>query len=188
MDSKILKEGAEYGDLARLVLPSISIDEYRSKMGEDKDIVVVGFIVYGREPSEDLVEFIEKSYDWVLDADISSGEIKDGNYMVFVEIERTPKVGKYLITMLTDLMNLTKQKLSDWTFTYFKNATLFPVTIENLEDKIITSPEKYEIKAGPNLDEGYDANQLKMLAGIKIDSPKVVDPLILNLQYQAGIK
>jgi hypothetical protein len=35
----------------------------------------------------DLVEFIEKGYKFILDADMSAGEENDGQYQVFVEME-----------------------------------------------------------------------------------------------------
>ncbi len=140
--SKSLQEGIEHGDLGRLVQPQMTIDEFRSKMGEDKDIVVIGFTVFGKEPADDLVNFVEKSYDWVLDADVSSGETSDGNYMVFVEVQRKAKVAEHIMSMLTDMMNLTEQSLKDWTFTYYKGSDRLPVTIENLTDKIIPSPEE----------------------------------------------
>ena len=58
-------------------------------MGEDSDIVTLSFAVKGDQPAKDLVNFIETGYDFVLDADKTSGEQNDGKYRVFVEIERT---------------------------------------------------------------------------------------------------
>ena len=77
-----LKEGLEKGDLARLVHNELHIDEYKSKMGNDEDMVVVSFKVGGKDPAIDLVNFIEKGYDWVVDADTSAGEMEDGDYKI----------------------------------------------------------------------------------------------------------
>lgn len=77
-----LYEGLEAGDLERVVAPKVSIDEYKSKMGSDEEIVVVSFYVSNKEPALDIVNFIEKSYEWVADADVSSGEVFDGSYIV----------------------------------------------------------------------------------------------------------
>ena len=185
---RYLQEGIEKGDLGRLVRPQMTIDEFRSKMGEDKDIVVVGFTVFGKEPADDLVNFVEKSYDWVLDADVSSGETSDGNYMVFIEIERKSKVPEYIMSMLDDMMNLTDQSVKDWTFTYYKGDDRLPVTIENLTKKVIKSPEEYEMKTGDSLEEGYQLNSYRALAGVKVNATKIVDPQILAIQMSAGIK
>ena len=72
-----LNENLEHNDLKRLVHPELHIDEYKSKMGDDSDVCVVSFKVSGKEPAADLVSFIEKGYEFVLDADVSSGE-KEG--------------------------------------------------------------------------------------------------------------
>lgn len=84
----MLNEGLEKNNLKRLVHPELHIDEYKSKLGKDEDVVVISFKITGREPAEDLVNFIEKGYDWVIDADVSSGEMSDGDYVVFVECDR----------------------------------------------------------------------------------------------------
>ena len=76
-----LFEGLEQGDLKRLIHPELHIDEFKSKLGDDADVVVASFKVDNKEPANDLVNFIEKGYDWVLDADVSSGEMDDGSYI-----------------------------------------------------------------------------------------------------------
>ena len=70
--------GYKAGDLRDLVKPIFEIDSYKSKMGDDQDIVVVSFTVNEDQAASDLVDFIEKGYDFVLDADSTSGEIEDG--------------------------------------------------------------------------------------------------------------
>ncbi len=183
-----ITEGAEFGDLARLVNPILTIDEFRSKMGDDKDIVVAGFTVFGKEPADDLVNFIEKSYDWVLDADVSSGETSDGNYMVFVELQRNKDAPKHILSMITDLLNLTKQKITDWEFSYYKSPSSLPLTKENLSKKVITSPEEYAIKSDDTLGESAMFNSLRSLAGVKVAPTTITDTRILEMQRAAGIK
>lgn len=61
-------------------------------MGKDEDVVVISFKVKDKFPAIDLMEFIEKGYTFVLDADMSSGEERDGTYSVFVELERSKDV------------------------------------------------------------------------------------------------
>ena len=75
-------------DLEGRIEDTVHFDEYKPKMGKDDDIIVATFKVLGREPAEDLESFIEKGYDWVIDAETSAGEISDGKYIVFIEAER----------------------------------------------------------------------------------------------------
>ena len=83
--------GLRQNDLEYTIDNVFEIDSYKSKMGEDSDIVTLSFAVKGDQPAKDLVKFIETGYDFVLDADKTSGEQSDGKYRVFVEIERSKK-------------------------------------------------------------------------------------------------
>jgi hypothetical protein len=79
-----------------MVHSTFDIDVHRSKMGEDKDICVLSFQVKDRAPAKDMMEFIEKGYHFVLDSDVSSGENEDGEYSVFVELSRSPRLAEQI--------------------------------------------------------------------------------------------
>ena len=76
------------GDLKHLVYDIFEIDSFQSKMGDDKNIVVLSLSARTKESANDLMNFLEKGYPFVLDADVTSGEQADGSYKVFVELER----------------------------------------------------------------------------------------------------
>ena len=61
--------GLRAGDLHDLVKPVFEVDSYKSKMGNDENIVVVSFGVMEQQAAKDLVDFIEKGYNFVLDAE-----------------------------------------------------------------------------------------------------------------------
>jgi hypothetical protein len=190
MSTNKLSEGIEFGDLKRLVDPKLSIDEYRSKMGDDKDIVVLSMVLFGKAPAEDLVNFVEKSFDFVLDSDVSSGETSDGNYMVFIELERNEEASEKIIEIITDLLNLTGQKISDWSFTYFKHMHRYPLTLENLQKSVWSSPEEYERNTSKEaeVEESRVFNNLRALSGIPVKTRIITDPQILGIQIAAGIR
>jgi hypothetical protein len=75
-------------------------------MGNDKDVSVISFNVKSKEAAEDLESFIEKGYKFVLDADISPGEVKEGKYKVFVEIERNRRIAKQISELLSGIGQL----------------------------------------------------------------------------------
>ena len=50
----------EHNDLKRLVHDELHIDQYKSKLGNDEDIVVMSLKVAGKEPANDIVSFVEK--------------------------------------------------------------------------------------------------------------------------------
>jgi hypothetical protein len=123
---KNINEGLKKNDLRDLVNPVFEVDSYKSKMGDDQDVVVLAFEVTGHQAAVDLSEFIEKSHDFVLDADVSSGENQQGNYKVFVEIERTRKSTTQIFELLYGLTELTEVK--DWKFKYYKEYLSKPLS------------------------------------------------------------
>ena len=113
-------------------------------MGEDKDVVVIGFRVNDKFPATDLMEFIEKGYPFVLDADMSSGEEKDGHYQVFVEMERNKHVPKQIRELLGGLSRLTDNW--DWRFRYQREMNGHDFTEEAVLENVPLSPDEYETK------------------------------------------
>ena len=77
--------GLRLGDLKDNVDHIFEIDSFKSKMGTDADIVTLSFSVKEKHAADDLMNFIEKGYPFVLDADATAGEQSDGSYKVFVE-------------------------------------------------------------------------------------------------------
>ena len=184
-DSNMLLENLEKGDLKRLVHPELHIDEYKSKMGDDADICVISFKVSGKEPSIDLVSFIEKGYDFVLDADVSSGEKEGGDYLVFIEIERTPELPDQIIKMMSDVMRLTEQDFADWRVRYHKSVQDHELSADSLRSAIVLTPEKYRARYDK---EKNDLDSLKAAAGVKIDTRAPVNDFTESIRIAAGIK
>ena len=102
-----LFESLEFKDMEGLMKPTIHVDEFSSKMGDDDDIVVVSFFVRDAQAAKDLMSWFEKGYDFVLDADCSPGEIKPNRYLVYVEMRRRSTAGANVETLLNDLNTLT---------------------------------------------------------------------------------
>lgn len=127
-------------DLVNLVNRVFEVDNYKSKMGDDEDVVVLSFTVESRSPAEDLVSFIEKGYDFVLDADMSPGELEDGKYRVFVELQRTRKVSEQINDMLYGLSKLTG--IDDFKFRYHKSFD--SLDVEKLDEIIPSNPMSYK--------------------------------------------
>lgn len=178
-----LNEGLEQGDLKRLVHDELHIDEFKSKLGKDEDVAVVSFKVDSKEPAEDLVSFCEKGYPFVIDADISSGEMNDGSYIVFVEIERTKDLPGQILEIVDDLLNLTEQKLSDWRVRYHTSHQDHELTEESLASLIPLTPEDYRAKYGKE-----DIDKLKTAAGVKVDTKAPKNDFTESLRALAGIR
>jgi hypothetical protein len=139
-----LNEGLRAKDLKEFVSDLFTVDQYQSKMGEDRDVVVIGFRVREKHPAMDLVEFIETGYSYILDADMSSGEEHDGQYQVFVEIERTEKLPEQLKELMRGVSQLTDNH--NWRFRYQKSPNSVEFSEEAVAENIPTSPIEYERK------------------------------------------
>jgi hypothetical protein len=188
-----LFEGLESGDLKRLVHTELHIDEFKSKLGADEDTVVISFKVTGKEPAQDLVNFIEKGYDWVIDADVSSGEMDDGDYIVFVEADRTPKIAEELYEMLSDIMNATDQEPQDWRVRYRTGQEDHALDVDSLRNLIPSTPEEYQRKFKPEeadqeKGDDRDLDPMRTAAGITVKTKAPKNEYTESLRIAAGIR
>jgi hypothetical protein len=139
-----LLEGLRAKDLKGFVESIFTVDQYTSKMGEDRDVVVIGFKVNDKAPALDLMEFIEKGYKFVLDADMSSGEERDGHYQVFVEMERNRHVPIYLKDLLNGISQLTDNY--DWRFRYHKEMKSHEFAEQSILEHVPLDQTSYKMK------------------------------------------
>lgn len=177
-----LFEGLEANDLKRLVHPELHVDEFKSKLGDDKDVIVLSFKVDSKEPANDLVSFIEKGYDWVLDADVSSGEMDDGSYIVFVELDRAKDAVENIMDLMDDLTNLTTLPTDEWRVRYYKAHQEKQLSAEALSSLIPLTPEAYDKKYGQE-----EIDQLKSAAGVDVDTKAPKNEFTESLRNLAGI-
>jgi hypothetical protein len=154
-----LNEGVDYKDFVRQIIPVLSIDEYEAKTGSDDETVTLAFTVKGREASQDLAAWFEKGYDFVIDAQVSKGEVRRGKHVVFVEMERRSKVPERIIEILEDLETLTNLEMSDWTIEV--NDIEIEADIDQLKSNILLSPHQYREAKETEL------NEMRELSGIE---------------------
>ena len=164
---QIVKEGLKAGDLEGVVSNRFSIDQYKSKMGVDRNIMVLAFSVDGQAPARDLERFAETGYKAIMDADATPGTMEDGKHRVFIEFARKPDVISHIVSFLEDLKKLTNHEYFEYTYHKGQN----PTTVSNstLAETVPTTPEAYEqrvseIKVGEakNFFDKYDMLECKM--------------------------
>ena len=165
----MLFEGLEQGDLKRLVHTELHIDEFKSKLGKDEDVCVVSFKVRGKEPAND--------------ADVSSGEMDDGDYIVFVECERDHSIPANIMQMMHDIMNVTAQKLKDWRVRYYKGTEDHTLDTDTLKKLIPQSAAEYHKQYGDD-----DLESMKAAANIKTDKRAPKNDFTESLRIAAGLR
>jgi hypothetical protein len=161
MNKKIIVEGLDYLDMVDQIEPNVSVDEYAAKMGRDSEIVTLAFIVTSEAAGNDLVDWFERGYDWILDASLSDGQLAPGQYLVFVEMKRRSKVPERIIELLEDLKTLTDMELEEWTVTV--NEEEYTPDVEQLKQVITISPHEYRVE-----EEGEEElNEMRQKAGLE---------------------
>ena len=161
MSKRILNEGLDYHDLVGQMIPEVTVDEYAAKMGEDDEIVTLAFTVKGKQVGEDLSDWFERGYDWVLVAQVSDGELVPGKYLVFVEMNRRTSTPERIIELLEDLETLTDLPVKDWTITVDDEEYEPDVTV--LKQKIVLSPHEYRV----DIEREEELNEMRVAAGMQ---------------------
>jgi hypothetical protein len=176
-----LFESLGFKDLDGLLKPTIHVDEFSSKMGDDDDIIVISFFVRNDQAAKDLMMWFEKGYDFVLDADRSPGEIRPGRYLVYVEIRRRSTAGGNVEQLLDDLNTLTEwEDSSAWTMHY--RGREIPFTRDAFDSTVPLTPRAYR--------ERYekDLNEVRVAAGLPVvTNYDKRDRALQTIQSAAGI-
>ena len=176
----LLFEGLQYKDLDGIMKPTIHVDEFSSKMGDDEDIIVVSFFVRDLQAAKDLVGWFEKGYDFVLDSDRSPGEIKPNRYLVYVEIRRRSAAPQHIQQLLDDLSTLTEFEADEWIMHYKGKEA--PWSEETFAEAVPLTPNAYRAKYDTEL------NEWRVAAGIKTKRIHEVSTDVKSLQSMAGLR
>ncbi len=177
--NNLLFEKLEYKDMVGMMKPTIHVDEFSSKMGDDEDIIVVSFFLRSQTAARDLMNWLEKGYEWVMDADVSPGEIKPNRYLVYIELRRRSSAGRWIQEMLEDMSTLTEYELDDWTMHY--DGESYPFSVETFDRLVPLSPKEYRRR------KEQDLNEVRTAAGLEPRQVFEREQDIRQLQSAAGI-
>jgi hypothetical protein len=176
-----LFESLGFKDFEGLLKPTIHVDEFSSKMGDDDDIIVISFFVRDQQAAKDLMMWFEKGYDFVLDADRSPGEIRPGRYLVYVELRRRSTAGGNVEQLLDDLNTLTEfENSTDWTMHY--RGQEIPFSRDSFDSTVPLTPKAYRDRYEKDL------NEMRTAAGLPtIATYDKKDRALQSIQTAAGI-
>lgn len=134
-------------DLIDLIKSTFSVDQYKSKIGDDKNVVVLAFEVKDADPAKDLSQFIETGHDCI-DVDVSPGPDKDGNYKVFVELERNSKLFDSIDNILKDITRID-ESANSFMFNAYKSDMPSNWNRQNFETSVYSSSYDYQMATNP---------------------------------------
>jgi hypothetical protein len=151
----------KYGEMTNLVNSTISIDQYKPKIGEANETVVVAFEVQQELAAKDLSNLIETDIVESLDVDISQGPNNNGNYLVFVEFARDNKLHNRIMEIMKCVSNVTE--ITEWQYEYYKGTGAVDLNEDNLKETVLDNQEQYVLKYAQ---QNEDLNRVKQLAGL----------------------
>jgi hypothetical protein len=139
--TKQLNEGLYEGDLESTVDPTIIMDYYKPKFGDEKRTLVMTFACNDEGPANDLNEFIQKgSYD-IIDSDTSPAPDTVGKYLVFVEMVRNRKMFNTIDKILNSCSAITSN--GEWKFIPYTYVEKFEWNKKNFEKTVPQMPHLY---------------------------------------------
>jgi hypothetical protein len=171
----------EVGDLQDVLQPTLHVDQFKSKLGRDDKNCVISFAVDDRLAANDLVDFLERGYEFVLDASVSNSEVSNGRYLVFMEIRRLTSLFDHVEKVLKDLSAASGFKLKQWQFKFMKDKQYQPMTRYNFESAVPLTAKNYRKRYVDPI------NDMKTVAGLPVTTPPVQDADLKQLQNLAGI-
>lgn len=128
--------------LKHTILPKISIDEFHPKAGTEDGVIVVAFYFRDQEPANDLNTFIQRGFIDTLGVDVSPSTDESGNYLLFVELERSKSFPGVFKQLLRDIKNVTGKV--DWEIKVLGTDRVYSLTDAGLFSNIITNPAAYK--------------------------------------------
>lgn len=182
MSQRRLFEGLEHLDMVDMIQDTLGIDEYEAQTGDNDELITLSFVVRGESVAEDLVDWLERGYEWVEDAERSEGELKPGYYVVFVEIPRRSTAPDRIWELLQDLDTLTGRPPEQYQLRMLDK--LYPASTETIKRWIPLSPHQYR------QERETDLNEWRTIAGLPVAEtyqPDHTDHSITNLRRSAGL-
>lgn len=167
-----------HGDLNNLVDDILEIDSFKSKMGNEEDVITISISVKNKPASDDLVAFLEKGYSFILDAEATPGEQSDGWYKVFVEIDRSRTAVDDIMDVIDGLHRLTN--VEKFRFRYYKSFRSVDLTREELEDIVPLTAEDYlRIQQAVQMDNYTNFFDKSFVESVYMDH----DQLVINKKW-----
>lgn len=177
--------GLREHDLHDMLVDIFEIDSYASKMGEDKDIITLSFSLKEKAPADDLMNFLEKGYAFILDADVTPGEQQDGTYKVFVEIERNKQAHENILELVDGVKKLSG--LEELKFRYYKNFRSRTADEAGLSEMVPVNPDDYGLRVNESNLDNYKnffnrsyLDNIEMVNETLTIKKKYADPLVFE--------
>ena len=136
--------GLKINDLKDTIISRLSIDEFEPKTGDIEDVIVLGFRVIEQAVGKDLYGFLGSSFIKARDLEVSPNPNDENYFFVFAEFDRNEEVVEKIRNLVKEVENVSGKL--NWKATTHLTDEFLPLDSEELEQYIITDPDKYMTK------------------------------------------
>lgn len=154
-----LNEHLNENDLKWLVTDSVLIDMHKTKLGDNKDYVVLSIAVKDKTPAHDLARFIENSVHDFEDIEVSAATDSHGRYLIYVELKRTPDMFTSISGILKDTSRLSG--IDSWKFKTMSMDDYVELDQETFSNYVITDPVVYDQRHPEKTAEEIEQDSVK---------------------------
>jgi hypothetical protein len=141
LTDKLLTEGMVKGDLYKILLPRISVDEFVPGDPETDNVVVAFFLKGVPEATLPFKNFCEQS-NGVINADYGDSETVVGAQNVYCEFDRENLEMEDIDAIMIQAAMLAALEPADFTMTFPHTDKKFPYDIETMKDYFISRNEQ----------------------------------------------
>jgi len=138
------QQGLKNAPLHGFVQDKLLVDIYKPRNGDEKDIVVLVFLVMERKPAIILSRRITQGQFEFIDVEVSPAPDEEGNYLVFLEIKRNAAMFDTLSEILRHIGDMVD--IHQWYFQPYAYLEFFDWDRENFLKTIPQSPEDHAVE------------------------------------------
>jgi hypothetical protein len=142
MNNNKINESLMEDDLKWLVDDGVLVDMHKTKLGKNKDYIVLAIAVNDRTPAHDLASFIENSVYDFKDVEVSPATDTKGRYLIYVELDRNSDAFNTIQGVLNDTSKLSG--IESWKFKTMGVNDYIPFDEETFANYVIVDPIEYD--------------------------------------------
>jgi hypothetical protein len=173
---RILTEGLVAGDLRRIILPQISVDEYLPGDNNSDNVVIAFFIKNVSAAVVPFRDFVMKC-GGVLDTAYSDSDTQPDTSIVYVELARQIKMSD-ISEMMDQVSLLTNLKVDDFTILFPSSTKRHPYSLDTLERYFNQRSNKQNWKAQKKALDNMLTSDDASVNDTESDDDAVVEQLI----------
>ena len=136
-----LENDSRFGNQEGIIADKFLVDAFQPKICDEKDVMVVAFLVRQSNSAGELCDFIAQGPFQFLNVEASSSPDEDGNYVVLVEISRSGNMVEHLENLLKYIDQLAH--IDEWYFQPHGQDSAIAWSSDNFQQWVPQSSDEF---------------------------------------------